>query len=367
MENRMKRKGMQAFIILLGCFCISGCSKKDTALDNKDISNVDQSLEFSDYIEKKMDDNFTVNATVSCPESYRDGVGDSAVFTDTFFIDQSELINKILCSGKSLIDHTVAEDYVGYHYDDGSLCIYKENNILTYGTKQSSYVYNCIQYDEQFDSYNADKYLTDADLPFLDRETAWSECKKILSEIGVILPDEYICYVMDHQIMEQEENAIDSEGNEVEEKKKDSWTQADDCYFFMAEGTWNELPVIGKALQEQGTSEYNIQIMYGKDGIFSLSVVGYYPLEENGEIKIFAPEGAVDRVYKTYSNIISDATYDLVDIQLCQKAKGVNTNSEKIDMELAWACTVTIKESDPSIPEHQRTTYISAVTLEEIL
>lgn len=120
-------------------------------------------------------------------------------------------------------------------------------------------------------------------------------------------------------------------------------------------------------MQEQGTSEYNIQIMYGKDGIFSLSVVGYYPLEENGEIKIFAPEGAVDSVYKTYSNIISDATYDLVDIQLCQKAKGVNTNSEKIDMELAWACTVTIKESDPSIPEHQRTTYISAVTLEEIL
>lgn len=103
---------------------------------------------------------------------------------------------------------------------------------------------------------------------------------EVLDKLGVDVSDDVICYVMEHSIMcEEEKKRLPELRRKTQNSDcKTQWTEDDDCYYFMTYTTWQDYPVLPPVMGE-GFDENNVSVIYDKNGIQSLSINGYYPLE----------------------------------------------------------------------------------------
>lgn len=189
----------------------------------------ESSMEFSDSIQETYSDLFESDAMVYCLEEHRDGTGMSAESEEYFFYDKKEEVaEKIAGSRKLLTTEKSEQDFIQCIYEDDSiLSLARENNRLVFNTPWIGYMLNTIWMDEEFDNYNASLYQQEKDLPFMSRQEAWAEVKELLSVIELEVSDDYTCYVMDHEVMQEQEKVIDVNGNEAASQKKGSWTEED--------------------------------------------------------------------------------------------------------------------------------------------
>jgi hypothetical protein len=225
-----------------------------------------------------------------------------------------------------------------------------------------------ISTDTRFDDYNGYKYQEKTDLPFMTQSEAWTNIQEFLKLLGVEISDTYTCYVMDHTVMSQEETEVMKQAELMDEKipsGKEKWTEEDDCYYFMTRTSWEGYPVL-PVIMGEGMDEDNITVIYNKDGIVSLSIIGYYPLEVQEEIQIQSPYAVIEKLEKLLENIISDDFYEVQKLTLCQKVTGIDYQKHKGEIEPAWECRILVKSSETDDDGYIQKFYFNAETLEGI-
>ena len=110
-------------------------------------------------------------------------------------------------------------------------------------------------------------------------------------------------------------------------------------------------------------TENNVSVIYDKNGIQSLSINGYYPLELKNEVEVVSPEMVLKALEKYFGNIISDDIYEVQRISLCQKVVHVNPDKHSAEIEPVWECRVLVKNSDLPDSSYLQKIYFHAETL----
>ena len=179
--------------------------------------------------------------------------------------------------------------------------------------------------------------------------------------------DAYTCYVMDYKTMQQEEEKIYQLLQEEDTKtfeKKEQWSADDDSYYFKTSIAWNGYPVI-PYMSGEGNDEQNVSVVYDKSGIISMMIIGYYPMQEKQEVNIESPVKVAELLAEPLNNIISDTTYEIQKLTLCQVVIGKNHETGMAEIVPCWKCSVQVK-NDQEDPGYTTYYYYNAETLESI-
>lgn len=105
------------------------------------------------------------------------------------------------------------EDYIGAEGE----YLYMNGETLTYGHSCAAYIMRCLRPETKNPKYNLYKYELNGQLDFADYEKGSQEIVGVLKAMGfpVNTSELFIkSYAMNHEIMEQEEYAMDMQGNE---------------------------------------------------------------------------------------------------------------------------------------------------------
>ena len=118
-------------------------------------------------------------------------------------------------------------------------------------------------------------------------------------------------------------------------------------------------------LSGEGIDENNVIILVNANGIISLSISGYYPLKLSNETEIQSPNSVIPRLQTFLSNIISNDTYELESIELCQKATGIDFKKHTANIIPVWKCNVLVTNAE-SNDSYIQTILFNAETLENV-
>lgn len=134
---------------------------------------------------------------------------------------------------KDKLNNYFGDKYIAYTY------VKKDKTTLDIGFHNASYITPFVNYVnaafhplEEDEKYNGDLYVAEKELPDFSRQEAFNLLKDTLHNIQADIPEEYVSYTLDHEMMRREEVWEDETGNEISEEKKDAWTKEDDAYYF---------------------------------------------------------------------------------------------------------------------------------------
>lgn len=358
------------------CLCtallFSGCGTEQHT-GSKSISENQNSSPFPEEIHRNLTDKISVNARCIYPPECKGGTAQTALLGDSLLWDRKEEIRDLLFQGKET-EEELTNDYDSlseavYLTDNGSTFLsISSDNYLHYVTKSAVYIENVIYPDEQFDDYNGDKYLKETDLPFMSQDMAWSKVQEFLASLGAEVSNP-VCYVMNHTVMETEEDRLaeemqDSDGKEPT-KKDTSWTEDDDCYYFAARTSWKGYSVL-PMMSGEGISDENVTIIYNKDGIQELTIGECYTLKEGKEITIQNPESVIEKAREFLENLISEDSYEIQQLSLCQKVTGFDSQKHKARILPVWECKLLVKNAELEGDSYYQKLYFDAQTLKNV-
>lgn len=358
-------------ILVAGVFCC-GCGGGREENPESVLPSETEAESFPDRIQEDLSEHIRVDADCVYPQDWKPGTALKAKMGEGLFWDRKEELVKLFFGDKK-VEKELFNDYGNsqetVYYTDGEKTSFfiSTYNGFHFSTRHSSHVTNALSWDDRFDDYNGDLYQKMTDLPFLSQTQAWHNILEFLEKLGVKVSDSYTCFVMDHETMEQEE------AKELEETaawigkvlpSKELWTEEDDCYCFRTRPCWNGYYVVPNMTGE-GIDEEDISVLYDKYGIFSLSVYGSLPLELQEEVSVQPPSAVLEKVEKLLGTIISENSYEIRELTLCQKITGFDYRRRKGNIEPAWECKILVKNSqiDNSYIEKL---YFNAETLEEL-
>lgn len=366
--------------ILLTCCFLAGCqSGTEKATDTKEQneatqegSTKEEKSEFPDTIQLDVSENVKVNAECFYPEDFVEGEGVKVIQSGNTLWNSREHIVEMFTKGQPIIDKETTDFDENYQTENYSLTettgLYISTvNVLNYFSEQATYILNTIMDDERFSDYNGELYQKRKDLDFISQDEAWNQVKSFLNEMGVEVSNDYTCYVMDHVTMEQEENNIYQmyQADDVKSfEKKEQWTIDDDCYYFKTRLVWEGYPVIPQITGE-GIDEENVTVIYDKTGIISLTVNGHCPLKKEKEISVQSPKKVAERLANVLKDIISETTYEVQQIELCQAVIGMDYETGVSEIVPVWKCSVLVKNGEDD-PGYIKNYYYDAETLENI-
>lgn len=339
---------------------IGGCGKSQ---------QYQESTDFPKGMKTELTEQIKVNAEFQYPENCKNGkCAETQISGQTLWDKQEEIAQLLVQDGNitnEYIDDYGTVQYKIYEIAENNATLVISDDNLNYATDQASYINNVLFSDSHFDDYNGNKYQDKTDLPFMPQKEAWKNVSEVLDKLGVDVSDDVICYVMEHSIMSEEEKKAIARAEEEDTKiptAKTQWTEDDDCYYFMTYTTWQDYPVLPPVMGE-GFDENNVSVIYDKNGIQSLSINGYYPLELKNEVEVVSPEMVLKALEKYFGNIISDDIYEVQRISLCQKVVQVNPDKHSAEIEPVWECRVLVKNSDSPDSSYLQKIYFHAETL----
>lgn len=219
-------------------------------------------------------------------------------------------------------------------------------------TSLSNHILHSFHLEDRDERYNAHKYSLKREFEFATREQAFNDIKDKLSQMGINIENEYKAYALDYETMKKEEYAMGIDGNEDRSVYKDSWTKDDNCYYFVINQRYDNLPVYhlyGDMSTRKEDSTSPIKVLYTKDGIDRIDIEKMFTFNNEGkEVDILPFDKITDnivaqlkkeevyrekevlyRVKKSELNYMVDKASDLgsckvkpvwiVDIDLCNK------------------------------------------------
>ena len=124
-----------------------------------------------------------------------------------------------------------------------------------------------------------------------------------------------------HKTLQKEENPVDSDGNVIEQAKKDKWTDEDDAYYFILHQEINGVPVeqlsYGDGYEGTGIEATELSAIYGTKGWISFIEDWGYCLEETEtEQDILSVKDALDSFRKKCDMLLLDQKWTIRDISL---------------------------------------------------
>ena len=371
----MKKLLLIAVLMVSTVIFNSGCEKEKVAksiVEQTESETVSKSIPFPEHIEQVLSDKIHVNAKIEIPEVCKSGKGTKIKLSQNSFWDNSDQIKEILLNGQKM-----KEEYVN-EYDNWKEKVYITNNdtslfitldnYITFMTPQAIFINNVLFSDKRFDDYNGDHDQTKINLPFMTQEDAWTKVQSILQKIGVNEIRMENCYVMDHAVMQDEENVLLAKAQENGDKIsqiKNQWTEMDDSYYFEISYSWCGYKIVAP-FSGEGTDEYSIKAIYNSQGLSLLGINGYYPLEPDKEFELSLPSDVLMKVKQYIENIISEDSYEIQKMTLCQKVKYVDVEKNKGEIIPAWECQVLVIPEEMPENQYLRKIYFNAETLEAI-
>ncbi len=356
------------FFICVTALLLTSCanSKVSSSTHSETTNN------FPENIEETSSNKFLINAQCIYPSNFKPGIAKKAELGEGLFWDKQDEIVDLFFGKKDvekeyLNEYDTSKDITFLTDSENTMLQITDNNYIVYNTQQALYIQNVINTDDNYESYNGDKYQKITDLDFMTQDEAWKTVKEFMEKLNVEVSDSYVCYVMDHNTMETEENRLANLAESLGEKTpqmKGSWTPDDDSYYFLTRTCWEGYPVLPQ-LSGEGIDENNVIILVNANGIISLSISGYYPLKLSNETEIQSPNSVIPRLQTFLSNIISNDTYELESIELCQKATGIDFKKHTANIIPVWKCNVLVTNAE-SNDSYIQTILFNAETLENV-
>jgi hypothetical protein len=368
----MKKLWWNIILILVIGSIIGGCKTSD-----KESSNASSSpVEFPDYFEKSYShldfkSEIVVSEEANINALYRlsmrrvsyDNEKAYEVLFDNMQVESTHQGDTLGESGNKIL----WIDYIGTKNEH----LYVNSESLTFNLPFSSYVLRCLRPETRNPAYNLDKYTLYGQLSFADYTEGSDSIIEALKSIGfpVNASDFYIYpYAMKHEILEQEEYAMDMDGNEDTTKYKESWTSDDDCYYYTMRQKIEGLPlyyVCGGYLTEVEPNNVGIEAIYSKDGIQRFSIDKIFTTDDSESekpITLMPLEDLAEKINEQYDLLISDTVYTVQRMELYMMAE--QNAGNKYDVFPVWVLWMNPNNTDSNPKTLQNV--INAVTGEII-
>ena len=164
---------------------------------------------------------------------------------------------------------------------------------------------NCIVTETFAEEYNADLYQKKENLDFMSQADAADTVRRLFKKYGINLGEVVTAYVMDHETMQQEEDIIDISGEADPSLKKESWSSADDTYYFYFRQEYNGIPLIYNLYAGQGFEDgEEATVMLNQSGIVGAGIQGCYAWTQTDAVDLISLDKAADTFFQNYKGLV---------------------------------------------------------------
>jgi hypothetical protein len=188
-------------------------------------------------------------------------------------------------------------------------------------------------------------------------------------------------YALGHEAMAAAEEAILGDPNNDDMlalgklASKDSWTEADDCYYIVLETEIGGIPLHSDDFTSVQT--YNsspggaIEALVTADGIVSLWVKAFYTTDHSTVRTVeLLPQEAADRCLdEKYGLLITNRPYEVTDVRLEYFVQYTDSLHAAVELVPAWSYSIADRAQNGPVDADGMPSqcYFNAVTGEEIL
>lgn len=196
---------------------------------------------------------------------------------------------------------------------------------------------------EGYDDYNAHLYSTSNALNFSTPEAALDKADSLLTSLGIdLLNYSYTYYALDHATMQNEEYAMDMNGNEDFSAKKEVWLPEDDCYYFFIRQKVNDLQVynpLAEIFYSPTDENAPIQMIVSSRGVELIQIDKVYEFSlEQEKCDLLPFEDISMKVYEKYGSILTSSEYEITKAELFMFA--LANSDESYRFEPGWILNV---------------------------
>ena len=291
-----------------------------------------------------------------------------------------EAAKQLLLAGKEITNHVQSGATEVYTTSDGST-MSATGSFFSFDTNFSIYINNVFKWSKNDTSYNADTFLTNKDLGFCPIDEAKMQIADVLHSMGIDSIDRSTVYTLDHAMLAEAETAkknnpdyaIDIQNGQI--KFKDSWTENDDCYFFVMECCLHNIPIIADDFErtESGTIMFGNRVLaiLSKDGIQHLQMINIYrELSVEGQCEIISSEQALETVVKKLDSIITSNQYTIGNVELRYVPEYADKQHTDLRVIPAWCFSIeenAVSDTGDSSYVHEYILMIDASNGSEII
>ena len=164
---------------------------------------------------------------------------------------------------------------------------------------------NCIVTETFAEEYNADLYQKKENLDFMSQADAADTVRRLFKKYGINLGEVVTADVMDHETRQQEEDTTDISGEADPSLKKESWSSADDTYYFYFRQEYNGIPIIYNLYTGQGFEDgEEATVMLNPSGIVGAGIQGCYAWTQTDAVDLISLDKAADTFFENYKGLV---------------------------------------------------------------
>lgn len=205
---------------------------------------------------------------------------------------------------------------------------------------------NCIVTETFAEEYNADLYQKKENLDFMSQADAADTVRRLFKKYGINLGEVVTAYVMDHETMQQEEDIIDISGEADPSLKKESWSSADDTYYFYFRQEYNGIPLIYNLYAGQGFEDgEEATVMLNQSGIVGAGIQGCYAWTQTDVVDLISLDKAADTFFQNYKSLVG-TSYEVKRISFMMDIIPGKDNTA--ELRPVWVFDTTVSGEDYS-------------------
>ena len=219
----------------------------------------------------------------------------------------------------------------------------------------------CLKTDRFYSDYNLSEYTDSKEFTFASEEAAKQEIYEIMDSCGIDLKKDFTCetYYLDHEILQQQEEHMDMDGNQQEEEYKTDWSEENDTYLFYFHHVYSGLRDFqGNSFWQESAQDLNAQItvMYNKKGIIFCYIQNLYDYTSMNESESLLNFDAVmQSVIEYFEGIVDGADREVISAELI-----VDHMKDGKTLIPVWAFQINEKPLNDS--EYQYELRVNAIT-----
>ena len=205
---------------------------------------------------------------------------------------------------------------------------------------------NCIVTETFAEEYNADLYQKKENLDFMSQADAADTVRRLFKKYGINLGEVVTAYVMDHETMQQEEDIIDISGEADPSLKKESWSSADDTYYFYFRQEYNGIPLIYNLYAGQGFEDgEEATVMLNQSGIVGAGIQGCYAWTQTDVVDLISLDKAADTFFQNYKGLVG-TSYEVKRISFMMDI--IPGKDYRAELRPVWVFDTTVSGEDYS-------------------
>ena len=358
-----KKKLILRFIILyaiLGVGLISCGSKEqlssvDSEKEAKTKASQESNSAFFDSsvtVFTRKEENISIDADVVIPDAVKENTVYCASGEPLPLSEMSEEIrNDLLPPDISLqFDHEDDSAFFSLENleDIDNAFVLAYNNSCEFIVNSGLYQHysNCIVTENFAEEYNTDLYQKKENLDFMSQADAADTVRRLFKKYGINLGEVVTAYVMDHETMQQEEDTTDISGEADPSLKKESWSSADDTYYFYFRQEYNGIPIIYNLYTGQGFEDgEEATVMLNPSGIVGAGIQGCYAWTQTDAVDLISLDKAADTFFQNYKGLVG-TSYEVKRISFMMDI--IPGKDYRAELRPVWVFDTTVSGEDYS-------------------